>query len=231
MATPAPLTQFHHFPSLPYELRLKIYNILLNEPRSVKIDGKRPVMKIGRKRYLETYTTTTPIPSLLHTNHETRAEALTHYHAHFRTEHSPSYIYVNFDRDTISLADGVIAYLSGKELNGIQKLHLQIEDTAYFGHYNLKRLEEMRGLKEVELVGLGQDAGTWQLRGHYFRGLVREIREMRRRAPLWDCPRVRIVHADSGEEFAVVEGGGWSEDDEVEEGEGWMEVEIETVDD
>ncbi|CAD6444981.1 2c95f05e-8a0c-4daa-a541-6c5a7d7ff779-CDS [Sclerotinia trifoliorum] len=216
MATTPP-TQFHHFPSLPYELRLKIYHILLNEPRNVKINGKRPIMKISRKRYLETYTTTTPIPPLLHSSQETRAEALTYYRAHFRSEHSPSYIYVNFERDTIQLADGVMAYLSGEELKGIRRLHLQVEDAAYFGHYNLGMLAKMRGLREVELVGLGEDAGTWQSRGHYFRGMVRELREMRREDPFWDCPRVRIVHADSGEEFAVVEGGVWTEADEDDE--------------
>ncbi|KAJ8068141.1 hypothetical protein OCU04_003712 [Sclerotinia nivalis] len=213
MAT-APLTQFHPFPSLPYELRLKIYNTLLNEPRTVKINCEKSIIKLSRRRYLKSYTSSTPIPPLLHTSHESRAEALTHYQPLFRTEHSPSYIYINFDTDTINLADGIMTYLAGAELEGIRRLELQVEDAAYFGHYNLEILSKMRGLREVELVAKGEDRGTWQPRGHFLRGIMRDLKELRRENPLWDCPRVRLMHADSGEEFAVVEGGVWTEADE-----------------
>ncbi|KAF7865984.1 hypothetical protein EAF04_006147 [Stromatinia cepivora] len=213
MAT-APLTQFHFFPSLPYELRLKIYCILLNEPRTVKINSEKSIIKSSHRRYLKSYTSTTPIPSLLHICHESRAEALTHYKPLFRTEHSPCYIYINFDTDTIDLADGIITYLTGEELEGIRRLEIQVEDAAYFGHYNLEMMSKMRGLREVELVAKGEDCNTWQPRGHYLRGIMRDLKELRRENPLWCCPRVRLMHADSGEEFGVVEGGVWTEADE-----------------
>lgn len=219
--TTNPLTQFHPFPSLPYELRLKIYSLLLTSPRTLPITAQKGTITPTRRRYLKSYTTPTPIPPLLHTCHESRLEALTHYRALFHTPHSPSYIYANFDRDTIQLADGVLSYLGGDELRGIRRLVVDVEDSAYFGHYHLETIMRMEGLSDLELVARGEDLNTWQPEGHFLRGIWRDLREGRKRRKDWWCPRVRLVDRRLGSEFAVFEGGFWAEEDE-EEGDGLL---------
>ncbi|TGO49654.1 hypothetical protein BCON_0204g00050 [Botryotinia convoluta] len=213
MAT-SPLAQFQFFSSLPYELRLKIYGMILNDTRTVQINCEKATIISTRRRYLKSFKSPTPIPSLLHICQETRAEALAHYKPLFCTQYSPSYIYINFTTDIIKLADGIIPYLDGEERDGIRKMELVVSDMAYFGHYNLEAISKMRGLQELELEALGEDLNSWQPEGHYLSTIMKELKEMRREKPDWCCPRVRLVHGRLGKEFGVVEGGIWTEADE-----------------
>lgn len=89
-----------------------------------------------------------------------------------------------------------------------------MEDSAYFGHYNLETIMEMKGLQELELIAKGEDLDTWQPEGHFLRNIMRDLKEVRRDNPEWCCPRVRLVHGRLGKEFGVVEGGVWTEADE-----------------
>ena len=89
-----------------------------------------------------------------------------------------------------------------------------MQDSAYFGHYNLEFIVKMKGLKELEVIAPGEDLDTWQPEGHFLRNLVRDFKETRRDHPDWCCPRVRIIHAGSGKEFGIVNGGVWTEADE-----------------
>lgn len=135
--TTTPRNQFPSFSSLPYELRFKIYGMLLNEPRLLTITCEKATVSTtnGNFQYIKSYTSPTPIPPLLHICHESRVEALTHYKPLFRTKYSPSYIYVNFTTDSIKLADGMLPYLFREKCEGIREMKIVIEDTEYYSHF------------------------------------------------------------------------------------------------
>lgn len=221
--TTTPPTQFHLFPSLPYEIRHKIYKHILSEPRTVKITGEKGIMTSTSRarRYLKRYNSSTPIPTLLHLSHETRLLALKHYKPHFRTQCSPSYTYINFETDTIELADGILSYLEGREeTDKISKLCVQVMDAAYFSHYHLEMLVHMKRLLQADIRVKEEDVHGWQPAGHFLRALWGDLRELRRQNQEWEYPRIRLMYWDGDEGverlFAVVEGA-WRGDDEEQE--------------
>jgi hypothetical protein len=93
---------FSLFGELPTEIRLKIWKIAAREPRLVNIQCQKEAYMAGTiKRFIaKSFTTTNPVPPLLHACHESRAETISEYQLSFATSHTPASIYINFDRDS-----------------------------------------------------------------------------------------------------------------------------------
>ncbi|KAL5326748.1 hypothetical protein ACEPPN_004437 [Leptodophora sp. 'Broadleaf-Isolate-01'] len=98
-STTPPLTTFYPFPSLPTELRLKIWQHARPGPR---------VLHLLHNRRINHLVTIVPAPALLHTNHEARAETLKvlklffdpRWDAATAAVRSFPYVYVNPEVDT-----------------------------------------------------------------------------------------------------------------------------------
>jgi hypothetical protein len=234
----SPPTTFPLFPQLPSELRLKIWSLALSSPRTVTISCKKDTLNTGG-RYASAFTTTTPPPAPLHTCREARYEGLTIYKPYFTVPSSeqwtryegPSvfkpyinstksttsdiYTYLNFDLDTVRCADNVLEYIGKLEINGIRRLVLEVRDVAYFGHFCMDVLKSMSKLKELGLWTQEGNTYSWSRGGQVqlYETLERDFMETRYGDPGWECPRVRIVNINSGEEMAIIEGGalipGW----------------------
>lgn len=208
------VSSFHPFTLLPFELRLKIYTLIIRQPRIVSITCEKKVLVPTPRRYIASFTTTTRTPPLLHVSRESRREALTHYAPFFTTTHSPKYIYINFSHDTIQLAEGILGYLAPAERDGIQRLMLDVNDVVYFGHFNMEHLVAMQSLTEIEMKAGHGEIYSWIRDGEYLIILTHDFHRARWENPGWSCPRVRILHGKTGEEVGLIEGGCWTQEEE-----------------
>ena len=205
--TMAPLETFTLFPHLPFELRLKIWEHALSEPRTVTISCQREMLDRER-RFAKAFTSPTPPPSLLHTCRESRSEALSQYIRTFTTDTSEIYTYFSFSRDTLRCADSVLEYMPTEEAKRIETLVLEVRDAEYFGHFHMEVVKTMERLEELTLLAKpGEVDYRWNRPGRYVDTLSGEFEEARCENPDWRCPRVRIVQGDSGDEMCVLEGG------------------------
>ncbi|KIN07134.1 hypothetical protein OIDMADRAFT_16005 [Oidiodendron maius Zn] len=209
-ATPPTFTLFRE---LPTEIRVKIWKIAAREPRLVNIQCQREsYMRGAMKRFLaKSFTTTNPVPPLLHACHESRAETIFEYQLSFATSHTPASIYINFDRDTPRLASGVLVYLGPEELSKIRFLSIKVIDYPYFAHFNMGILRNMESLESLELLA-HQDQEAPRGRG-IARTLTDDFNEERERYPEGKVLLVRIVSGDTGEEIAARnEDGSWNKE-------------------
>jgi hypothetical protein len=209
------LTTFHLFPNLPFELRLKIWEYAISEPRTVTISCQREMLDRER-RFAKAFTSSTPPPRLLHINRESRFEALSLYSPTFKIDTSPNYTYICFARDTIKCADSVLEYMPAHEVSSIQRLELEVKDAEYFGHFHMDVVKKMHRLQEVTLLATaGEVDYSWNRGERYVETLTRDFKSAQYDNPGWVCPRVRIVNRKSGEEVRVFKGGalilGWLE--------------------
>jgi hypothetical protein len=204
---------FPLFGELPTEIRLKIWKIAAREPRLVNIKCQKEAYMAGtRKRFFaKSFTTTNPVPPLLHACHESRAETISEYQLSFATSHTPASIYINFDRDTPRLASVALAYLGPEELSKIRFLSIKVIDYPYFAHFNMGILRDMESLESLELLAhQGQEASRG--RG-VARTLTDDFNEERERYPEGKVLLVRIVSGDTGEEIAARnEDGSWNKE-------------------
>lgn len=218
------LTEFHVFPTLPSELRLKIWDIIICSPRIVDITCSKGVTKSARQqtRFIKAFLSSTPIPSVLHVCRESRYEALGTYKTYFTsfksnctpyssTLKAPNCIYLALGQDTIRCSDNLLEYIDTAETENIEKLILEVADAAYFGHFNMEMIMQMSRLKDLELhtpEGLLTD---W--RGDSSQILTRDIEGGKMNNPGWVCPNVRIMSRKTGKELKALEGGalvpGW----------------------
>jgi hypothetical protein len=95
----------HHFPRLPPELRLKIWAYALPPPRLVPIKYGAPTtisptaaLSLGPSLG---YTSTAPIPALLHACTESRAEARRHYGLMLGIARQPGRVFLDPERDVL----------------------------------------------------------------------------------------------------------------------------------
>ncbi|OBT85287.1 hypothetical protein VE02_06535 [Pseudogymnoascus sp. 03VT05] len=217
------VTTFHLFPHLPFELRLKVWEHALSEPRTVIISCQRERLDRER-RFAKAFTSSTPPPPLLHTNHESRYEsrALSLYTPSFKTDTSPNYTYISFSRDTIKCLDSVLEYMSPFEISSIQRLVLEVKDAEYFGHFHMDAIKNMENIKEVTMLAkAGEVDYIWNRAERWVESLTRDFRSAQFDNPGWVCPRVRIFHRENGEVKREIAGGslieGWCDGDEVPE--------------
>jgi hypothetical protein len=197
--------EFPLFPELPAELRLQIWALAI-PTRVLPITCTKGILTPSAHRYAKRFTSTSPPPSLLLCCRESRSVALSIYTPYFRTEASPQGIYASFAHDTVSLPENTINYLGREELEGIERMVLEVKDHAYFGYFNLVTLRGMAALKELELRvenGVRYSWGTGEAANDIFKDLRTEVLEWRD----WKVPGlIRIVLAGTGQELCVIRG-------------------------
>lgn len=162
------LTQFHLFPVLPSELRLKIYNHVFSEPRTVCLTSEKRIIRrqeADGERYLQTLIlkSSTPPPALLYVSRESRAEALKIYTATRTTNvHSLSLeefveqshvVYVNFEQDTIHIPGyPELKHLAQPTKQSVKSLVIDVSDPSYFGHFAMEDIKALPCLEELRLL-------------------------------------------------------------------------------
>lgn len=216
---------FTLFPSLPTELRLKIYSLALSVPRTLTLFCERKIIE-GESRRATRFHSSSPPPSLLSVCQESRFEALCHYTPSFTSIHGPNLLYVVrttihklnllyvcFAQDTIRCSDRIIEYFGPEEREGIERLELEVSDASYFAHFHMETIRKMTGLKEVKLETKPNDVMGWSSGS---RDVLEKDFKLERLEHLgWECPRVTMVEMKSGEVLGVIEGGaivrGWKD--------------------
>ncbi|KXH30884.1 hypothetical protein CSIM01_01478 [Colletotrichum simmondsii] len=113
---PQSLTQFHLFPRLPVELRLKIWNLNLPPPRVVPIRCGAKSLSFAShaqspRPSSSGCTSYTAVPTNLHACHESRLEALKSYHLSFGMTRNPGQIFFDKAHDVLYFGarDGYMA--------------------------------------------------------------------------------------------------------------------------
>lgn len=208
---PANTESFHLFSRLPGEIRLQIWSLILSTPRTIELNCDIEIHSNTGRGYAKSFTTKTPIPPLLHVNHESRYEALKVYTAHFNTEHSPNYIYVAFDRDIIKLHEEVLAHVLNTELASIRYMSLGVMGYDYLEWVRLGAIGKMRRLVELELVHVhdrfdsdGEDGDVRELatsdRYPFAKNLIRGIEA---HFPDWNYPKVCVVSYLTGKRYEL----------------------------
>ncbi|KUJ20320.1 uncharacterized protein LY89DRAFT_682078 [Mollisia scopiformis] len=86
MEAPTPQSMFTKFPELPIELRLQIWGLASQVTRALELEYCRA----DRQFFVSQH-----VPSVLHTNSESREVGLSHYHLSFGTEKHPPATYFN----------------------------------------------------------------------------------------------------------------------------------------
>ena len=120
MPTPAPETSFPQFGLLPPELRLKVWEHLLQPRVIVASCLQRDELSLAREEELAARATGARVPVLLHVNSEARQVALKRYELTFAWKVSKMHndtpvdqaakIYFNFETDALLLAGNLEAY-------------------------------------------------------------------------------------------------------------------------
>ncbi|RDL34603.1 Uncharacterized protein BP5553_07731 [Venustampulla echinocandica] len=209
MSTDSTLTTFHLFPTLPIEIRLKIWSLNLSVPRAITILCNKDFIKgsaPGTVRTAKSWTTDTPSPPLLVVNRESRYEALTVYAPYFTTLSCPRPIYLSFSQDTLKFADGVLPYIPRTYLLEIQKIVLDTKDCAYFGFYHMETLKNMKRLREFAIYGERGAVVRGNDGNRYLHFLITDFEEAIDADPDWEYPTVRIFNGQTGKEERVIEG-------------------------
>ncbi|OWO99953.1 hypothetical protein B2J93_8573 [Marssonina coronariae] len=206
------LAEFHGFPNLPSELRLKIWAFALRRPRVVNIAGKKAIdPKRTPRRFVVAFLSTTPRPAMINACQESRSEALATYRRYFQTEHAPNCVYLAPDRDAVRCSDNLLEHFGPDEVGAVERLVLDVADAGYFGHFNMAIIASMARLTKLDLYTDEGDLTSW--RGGNVRILSTDFEGARKSDPGWACPRVRIIDRHTGAEVLCIERGalapGW----------------------
>lgn len=106
--------RFTRFINLPAEIRTLIWHFATDDRRVIELRRTKSLMLWGNHRSLDDRDdgifTIAPVPSLLHTSHEARLEALKVYTLAFGTDLAEPMIYVNFDRDFVYFGSACEVY-------------------------------------------------------------------------------------------------------------------------
>lgn len=217
---------FTLFPTLPAELRLRIWEITLTEPRTVTLTCDKPTvasLQPSAIRNAHVFRSDLRPPSLLHVNRESRDEALQVYKPYFKTSRiknntyvsGQSYIYIAFHLDTLKFSDSILSYLAETELQSIRHLILDVRDCAYFGHFNMDNVKRMKNLKTLDMWADRYTITSWNGADAYVKDLTKCFVETKEIDPGWECPDVRVFNRQSKMLVKTVEGGaaipGWTE--------------------
>ena len=177
--------EFHLFPSLPSEIRINIWGIVLSIPRNVTLDYKCGVRSFSPST----------LPALLQVCRESRFESLQIYKT-FRTDSRLKNIYGAISQDTIITSETFDGMWKA-ELQGIQKLQIIINRTNRFFPFGITALKKMQpDLKEVELVF---EEGVLYPR---YRSAFQTVMDVLcfEIAQGWDsCPDMKVINGQTGE--------------------------------
>jgi hypothetical protein len=128
-------------------------------------------------------------------NWEAREETLQVFSPYFRTEVSPyACIYLAPERDTVHLAEVVLAYLSEIERNALQHMIIEVYNFLMFEMYRMEDLGCMQALKEVDLI-VSRTPVALYLRHDAVEVLKDAFEECARNRPQWQIPQVRVLTA------------------------------------
>jgi hypothetical protein len=226
------MSTFTLFPTLPIELRLKIWRFTLPGPRNVGIKIRFKDNGFGGWM---SRPSTPPPPTALQICHESRAEALKTYILSFGTTAYPPTIYFNYEIDTLCFGDGPHALSLGKEREeGIRAsdylLNLWVGKSNYPGRQSKAILagtvrfltldadesiygrayfcwEEIRrfeGLEELLIVTWDEEEKAEHLMA-YFKQALDVVRD---KNGDWVVPRTEVVNAVSGRKWGSFGPGG-----------------------
>ncbi|CAG8957639.1 hypothetical protein HYFRA_00010506 [Hymenoscyphus fraxineus] len=189
---------FTLFPTLPTELRLKIWHFILPGPRDVII--KYALSRSQSSRIpLTTWKSPTPIPKILHINREAREVGLK-----YLTPALP-HIYMNLALDTFVLGNGTDAnrvdyplldillggdYQGSEVVDKIQRLKMDEREEDYGRSYFVfDEVRQFGGLRFVTIFLDDEEDGDVGLSF----GIMRERLEgVTRRYPEWRVPRFEV---------------------------------------
>ncbi|KAI9374615.1 hypothetical protein BJX61DRAFT_281103 [Aspergillus egyptiacus] len=175
------MAEFHLFPCLPFELRARIWELTV-EPRTVEI-------RIHRRNWpttIQTMTSSTPVPAVLHACHESRTQGLYQRAFTLATEgHEPRYVWVNFEVDMISIGDTDTEHVDPAERLLIRRLRFEREsDDSFFFFESHSLAKEYPNVEELHVIC--PDAGGAYAWHDCWEGCP------------WPCPKENIRFIDKG---------------------------------
>jgi hypothetical protein len=100
----------------------------------------------------------------------------------------------------------VLEYMGKAETAAVQRVILKVSDVGYFGHFHMETLKRMTKLAEVVLLTQPADQYSW-LGEMFVEIIIGGFETERTDHPDWECPRVRIVSRETGEQLGLIEGG------------------------
>ncbi|KAI2622132.1 hypothetical protein GGS26DRAFT_249122 [Hypomontagnella submonticulosa] len=167
-------TTFTRFRELPPELRIKIWQYAMPEPRTVIVKSPHARQKqtprsleeaMSKPRDPEqSWFSTTQIPALLHVNAEARHEALKHYKLSLGVGSVQPRIYVDFNRDTLFFGNSELKpecsslWTSTQDLNQVKHLAVVPEGAwrvLRWKKVDLNSLEKMIFVHDTDKLELG----------------------------------------------------------------------------
>ncbi|KAK2012534.1 hypothetical protein LZ32DRAFT_638206 [Colletotrichum eremochloae] len=143
-------TEFHLFSNLPFELRIRIWD-MTREPRLLNVKARAELNKYRRHPldYTLFYCTSpNPVPAILQTCHESRSLGL--YERSFASGLTPRYIWVDFQLDTIRATYWDLKLLK-VEKERIRHLSIEVENTDCFTRHCREAVAGLRVVKTIEL--------------------------------------------------------------------------------
>lgn len=108
-----------------------------------------------------------------------------------------------FDQDVLQLPEDVLGYVGKAELDNVRSMIVEVIDSSYFGNFNMDILRRMPRLRELELV-VNEKRGVE--RRQFVATIKEDFQEAMAMDPEWECPPVRIVSRETGEEMGVIKG-------------------------
>ncbi|KAK1994774.1 hypothetical protein LX36DRAFT_660262 [Colletotrichum falcatum] len=148
--SPTMTAEFHLFPELPFELRIRIWE-LTREPRVLRVEARAELDK-HRRRPLD-YTllycaSPEPVPAVLQTCRESRNLGL--YERSFAGGLAPRHIWVDFQVDTIRATYWDLKLLRADKAR-IRHLSIQVENAGCFLRHYPEAVAGLRLLETMEL--------------------------------------------------------------------------------
>ncbi|KAK6954133.1 hypothetical protein Daesc_004095 [Daldinia eschscholtzii] len=167
-------TTFNKFNQLPPELRIKIWQYAMPDPRTVVVkspySGQKQTPRSLEEGILDSYSqgeawySNTQIPALLHVNAEARYEALKHYRLSLGVGGLQPRIYVDFSRDTLFFGNSELKpecsslWASTEGLDQVQRLAVVPEGAwrvLRWKKVDLNSLERIIFVHDTEKLELG----------------------------------------------------------------------------
>jgi hypothetical protein len=171
-ASPSSGPTFHRFPTLPLELRLRIWHFALQIPYMINLHMGWQLDPYSNACTKYLYASSNIPRPLLFVNWEARAAALSAYLPGFYNQSGTKVVWINPKLDTLYL-DGLLVDLLVKYcvVKWIERVAFPVEDWLILNNYGMPMMpwrtrilcEHMRALREVQLVTWDELkwSGTW----------------------------------------------------------------------
>ena len=221
--------RFTLFPTLPFELRLRIWSFVAPGPRTVSIKyNARFFRELGQGNPAAAgWRSPDPVPIILHICRESRAEALKLYRLAFGSYLRSGTIYFDFSKDTLRfgnnqgdaymtvpemLQSGPIDYMLDIFLGGdfygaedaekVQYMITDIDESVYGRRaFCWDEIRLFTGLKELTIMPWDED----EMADELMRGYRDTLRNVANGHSEWAVPRITVVSATSGTLWGMLE--------------------------